>query len=1108
MKCGKCGFENPDLMRFCGNCGNPLVKKKRFAELKEVAIIFIDMVGYTTYSEGKDPEEVNEALTRYWKLIAEIVDKYDCHIDKYMGDAVLILCGYPRAHENDVERAVLIAQEFLTGVYGLNMLKGEDIQFRVGVHYGKVYAGEVGSDDHSEETVIGDPVNTAERIQSKAKPGTIAVSQEVESLTKLAFTFEKMGDLALRGKEESSTLYKVIGRKSQRGKFRGIEGLHIPMVGRDKELASLLDKFKQSFDSKSISETIIMGNAGLGKTRLTSEFLSTLKQSEKEKLKVLKGRCLPYGDKFINWPILDIIKNLFELKDNDEPELAHNKIRGQLIHILGDIDLGVVKGDLLLMKLLGLEHPDIPADMKPEKVRELTILILTKILTIIAKKEKLVLIIEDLHWIDYSSVEILESVLRRVEDLPIMVIFVTRPEYKESAVCREFVKNISGKGDILNIELSELSPKYTKKMVEMLLEVEKLPEELKAIIVRHSEGNPFFTEEIIKCLIDRGVLVNKGKYWKAMKKITDVDIPKTVQAVIQTRIDTLTREDKSLLQSASVIGKVFLKTIIKDIFPDINDSQLQGLLDRNLIEKDYSEIKEDEDAKYKFKHILIQEVVYNSILKKVKSGLHLKIAEWIERTHEGDLASFYDLLGYHFERGGEYNRAVKYLYLAGERARKTFANSEGELLLKDALDKLKYIDDTDGYAGKIKSALANIDTHVGKNDDALKLYMELLESTEDLKERRGIQRHIGEVYQRMSEYESALEWFHKIKDGLVPDKDVNEIFTIDVSIAWIRYLQGSTEQFGKILFNLLEMIDSIDEDDILLRKRKSRLYNLFGIYYANTGKSELSTEYYQKNIDLNEELNDIEGLGVAYNNIAGNYSHIGDYIESLKYYKKSLAIAEQTGDMLSQAITTYNLGQIYLSFNVIDEAEEYLRRYMYINRMIENNLGIGYGSAGLGSVCERRGEFPAALEYYEGSYNKFTELGSRGLALYALSKWTRCLIKSGELKEAAKKFFLYKKGTGDDNSTEIRYIDALLQGAIGDNEEAVEKFEIILSETIAEGTKEDLPDILKIIFTHTLKYDTTKAEKIKNEMIASLEDLMNDIPEEFQQSFKDYYLNI
>ncbi len=238
-----------------------------------------------------------------------------------------------------------------------------------------------------------------------------------------------------------------------------------------------------------------------------------------------------------------------------------------------------------------------------------------------------------------------------------------------------------------------------------------------------------------------------------------------------------------------------------------------------------------------------------------------------------------------------------------------------------------------------------------------------------------------------------------------------------------------------------------------------------------------------------------------------NYKYNRENI-ALKYYKKSLAIAEQTGNMLSQAITTYNLGEIYLSFNVIDEAEEYLRRYMYINRMIENNLGIGYGSSGLGSVCERRGEFSAALEYYEVSYSKFTELGSKGLALYALDKWIRCLIKAGELKEAAKKFFLYKKGTGDDNSTDIRYIDALLQGAVGGNEEAVEKFEIILSETRAEGTKEDLPDILKTIYTHTLKYDTAKAEKIKNEMIASLEDLMNDVPEEFQQSFKDYYLNI
>ncbi len=1101
-KCPDCGFKNPDIMKFCGNCGNPFIEKKKVSELRDIAVLFIDMVGFTSFSEGKDPEEVSELLNKYWKIVSEIVEKYDCYIDKYIGDAVLILCGFPHGHENDSERAILIALEIINGMRGLNLLIKQKIQFRFGIHYGNVFAGDVGGNSFSAKTVIGDVVNTAERIQELADPDTIYVSYDIYEFTNKFFDFQKVGNKHLKGKEEEIGICKVLGRKNKRKSFRGIEGLNIPMVGRDEELKLLVDKFSNITASKSIEIGLIRGGAGIGKSRLSEEFLSTVKQKYSDKVSIIKGRCLPYGESFVNWPIIQLVKTILGIEDSDTAFLIKGKIKYYLRTHFGGFKIELIDADKILGLLLGAEET---IDIEPEKIRNQTILVFIELLKKESLDKYLVVVIEDIHWIDFSSIEILRETIKRLDNVSLLLLLITRPEYKESITCKNFLESLTQDRELLNIKLDRLSRNNTRKMVELLLEIEKLPDKLKELIISHSEGNPFFTEEIIKSLIDREILVSKGDSWHAVREITDIDIPKTVTSVIQARVDTLSEDEKQILQTASVIGKTFWKKILDSIIPNIKTAQFQGLLDRGLI-KNIISMAENE-LQYKFKHILIQEVVYRSIVKKIKRELHLRIAGWIENSYSDNLEGYYDLLAIHYNKGGNEEKAIEYIYLAGEKAKKNYANSEALALLENVVRKTKLSPEFNDYRKKAKKSIANIYSTLGKNEKAIEDYQEALNLTKDERENKEIRISIGEVYQRMSDYNHALKIFNDVLSELSSQR-FDEWQSVMTSIAWIKYLQGDIKKMGKIIADINEKLLKKDVPKKEYEKYVTRLNNLYGIYHSNKGDWKKSIEYYKKNIEIYERQNDLGGVSTTYNNIAENYSQIGDFKKCIGYYEKSLNIAEKTGEMLGQAIPLYNLGETYLGLNALEKAEEYLNKYMIINRQIDNHLGIGYGSAGLGSVYLRRKNYPKAMEYFNNSYQMFDKLGSRSLKLYAFSKIIKGLIIQGQLDEAREKFSIFKQETNDDKDETLLYFNGLLEGESGNYIKAVEILDNIIKSYKESGNIEEIPNILlyKIKY-EKLNNDRTAVKKTKAKMEELLNKLKIGIPDEFVADYLEYYKN-
>ncbi|MCD6578549.1 tetratricopeptide repeat protein [bacterium] len=1093
-KCSKCDFENPDFMKFCGNCGQALEEEEPFAELREIAIIFGDMVNFTKFSENKTPEQVNDTLNRYWKLLAEIVKKYDCHIDKYLGDGVLVLCGYPRAHENDCERAILITDEFIQGKRGLNYLTKSNIQFRFGIHYGKVYAGAVGGGNYTQDSVMGDTVNTAERIQEKAESDTIYISKDVFNLVKGLFYFEEKGNFNFKGKINKLDLYKFIYKEKTRGKIRGIESLHIPMIGRDRELNGLIDNFNISLKENIPFIELISGEAGIGKSRLLNEFLGTIEQKHKDRILALKGRCLPYGEKFSNWPIMELIRNIFELKESDDFNMIISKIRGYLISEFGDLKIGYIDALDIILHFLGLKE----MDMEPKKMRNQLLTIMENILQKIQIKNKLVIIIEDFHWIDISSLEFLKNILKRIRNSSSFVLLITRPEYRERDVLKTFINSLE-KERTQTIELKPLKKKDSRKIIELLLEIEKLPSYLKDLIVEHSEGNPFYTEEIIKTLIDKGTLIPKGDHWEATKVIEDVDIPKSVNAVIQARIDALSIEEKKLLQSASVIGYTFDESIIRDIFPKFHKEKLDDLLERNLLERDVEKLA-GATNKYKFKHILIQEVTYGSILHKIRRELHNKIASWIEENLKENIASHYNLLAYHFEKAQKIDKAIYYYNASAKLAQENFALAEAESIYKKIIKLAKT---TTGIATafirNVNTELGNIYSHIGENKKALNYYNEILQNSKDESEKFSLNKSIGEVYQRMANYEKALEYFNNLKK-LTGENDLKDQISINISIAWVKYLQGDINKMGEILTDSIKKVN--ESKDKGKEKINPRIFNLMAIYYSHKGNTKRSTEYYLKAMEHYKKSNDIGGMGVIYNNLAGNYSQMGNYKMSLEAYKKSLDIAEKTGENLSKAISLYNIGEIYGSLFILDKAEEYLNRYIELNKIIDNNLGFGYGYMGLATIFEKKDDLKKAEEYAKRSTDTFHNLGSKDLEDAAKSVLAKIYILENKKSDAKLLIADLEKKWGEDNES-ILLLKGIFHGESNNFNKSLEYFNKLEKLYDNEENNESLLDTLryKIIYSNDKKEKAESREKLHsliNEMLVNISD-------EAIESFINFY---
>ncbi|MGB8647724.1 MAG: adenylate/guanylate cyclase domain-containing protein [Anaerolineae bacterium] len=531
-------------------------------ERRIVTILFCDVKGSTAMAEKLDPEEWADIMNRAFQYLIEPVYHYEGTVARLMGDAILAFFGAPIAHEDDPYRAVLASLDILKGISEyreqVQREKGLDFSVRVGLNTGLVVVGNIGSDLKYEYTAMGDAINLASRLQSAADPNSILISDNTRRLVAPLFEFEDKGKLEVKGKSEPVQVYRVIEAKKGAIKTRGIAGLASPMVGRRREFSTLM-QITDDLRHGHGSVVAIVGEAGLGKSRLMAEWRKAVElQGGEPNIRWVEGRCLSYGASMAHHLSTDILRGLIGAPAGSSEEETRTALYKTVEQALGN-DLKEVYP--YLGHLLGI-HLD---DEMAARVKYLDgpvlqgkyIAATRRLLQALARSEPTIIVSEDIHWADPSSVELGLQVLPVVAESPLVFVFVTRqdketPGWKLVSQSHE----IAGAG-ALELYLAPLSDTDSKQLVSNLLEVESLPENVRQLILSKAEGNPFFVEEVIRMLIDRGGLKRQDGAWAVTREIQNIEIPDTLQGVLTARIDRLPDDAKRTLQIAAVIGRKF-----------------------------------------------------------------------------------------------------------------------------------------------------------------------------------------------------------------------------------------------------------------------------------------------------------------------------------------------------------------------------------------------------------------------------------------------------------------------------------------------------------------------------------------------------------------------
>ncbi len=708
MKCPKCQTENPEAKRFCRecgaelllvcwNCGTSLEPEDKFcgdcgqkltveaavlatepvvdAERKQVTALFSDLSGYTAMTERLDPEDVKEMTSRIFDGVRGIVGKYEGFIERFAGDGVLALFGATKSHEDDPIRAIRAAREIHELVDALNpeyeAKVGAPLSMHSGINTGLAVTGD-GDPEKGTHGVTGEAINIAARLTSLATAGQILVGGGTFHRAEGYFSFKDLGRKEVKGKTRPIKVYKVLSTKEQPVKTHRLSGLRAKLIGRKAEMTQLqaaVDRLKQGQGSI-IS---VCGDGGTGKSRLVEEFKATL---DFEKIQWREGHAYAYSQNIPYFPIIDLMNRAWRIDEGDPPKKVRETIETGVERLLGKKE----EYAPYIGSLYSLSYPEIE-EVSPEFWRSRLFEGMQAIVASLAKRAPTVFCIEDIHWADPSTLELLRHIFSSIKH-PTAFVCVYRLPFSLFSD-----QEIRAMGKLYEeIRLRELSPLDVIVMLKSLLKTDTIPRELQRSIQDRVEGNPFYLEEFANSLLESGVLVRENGDWKLTRPLADADVPSTVQGVISARLDRLEKDMKRILQEASVIGRAFLYEVLKRITEtrDDLDACLHGLERLDIVRARRLAL----DLEYFFKHALTQEVVYNGLLKKARQEIHERIGLVMERLFEERLPEFYETLAFHFKLGRSLLKAVYYLMRSGEKSLRRWAVQESHQYYQEAFDIL------------------------------------------------------------------------------------------------------------------------------------------------------------------------------------------------------------------------------------------------------------------------------------------------------------------------------------------------------------------------------------------------------------------------------------
>jgi class 3 adenylate cyclase/tetratricopeptide (TPR) repeat protein len=727
IRCPSCGEENPERFRLCGFCGAALARSAPERETrKTVTVLFTDVTGSTALGERLDPESLRDVMGRYFAGMREVIERHGGTVEKYIGDAVMAVFGVPVVHEEDALRAVRAAAEMRDALERLNVdlraSRGLTLEARTGINTGSVVVGPGGP---GEAIVVGDAVNVAARLQAAAAPGEIVIGAATQGLVRDAVEVGPAESLELKGKSEPVVAYRI--RQVSPGAEGRRRRLDAPMVGRQRELDMLHQAFDRAVSARSSQLFTILGAAGVGKSRLVAEFLGAVRDDAR----VVRGRCLSYGDGITYWPAAEIVRGAVGIEEGDSAEMARERV--------DTFVAGLPEATAIARGLVGI------IGLEASAAQEELVWAFRRALEHLADRGPLVVLVDDIHWAEPTLLDLIESVADLARDAPILLVCPARPEFLDDRPTWG-----GGKVNATTILLEPLSAGSALELIDALVPGGALPAAVRERIAEAAEGNPLYVEEFLGMLIDDGALVAEADGWTASRDLDSVAVPPTIQALLAARLDRLGSEERAVAERASVVGRIFDQSSVVALSPATDRADvprnLVALVRKELIRPDRSGLSQGEA--FRFRHLLIRDAAYERLPKAERAELHEAFGGWLDTAAGDRLSEVEEIVGYHLEQAFRYReelapvderarelarRAAQRLIAAGRRAVERSDIAGAVNLLERATVLL---DPADPIRLDVLTDLGRALNSNGRFDDAAACFAEALERSQSAGDER------------------------------------------------------------------------------------------------------------------------------------------------------------------------------------------------------------------------------------------------------------------------------------------------------------------------------------------------------------------------------------
>ncbi|MDA2910834.1 AAA family ATPase [Nitrospiraceae bacterium AH_259_D15_M11_P09] len=926
-----------------------------------MTVLFCDLVESTALAQQLGPEAMHTLLNQFFVLALTEVHRYAGTINQFLGDGFMALFGAPLAYEDHSDRAVRTAlgiqHALVEGCLSQDYAGGHKVAVRIGVNTGPVVVGKIGDNLRMDYTAVGDTTHLAARLQELAEPGTIYLSDQTHRAIRHQFECQSMRARLPKSKGEPVTVYKVQGTRvhQQVAPWRWGREISAPLVGREAELGTLTACFERVARHQG-GMVFLLGEPGIGKSRLVAE---ARRRVSEQGLSWLEGRAFSYSQTISYGPFLELIKSEAGITDQDREAESWAKLEQRITALCPDEVAEILP---YLATLLAL-NVSAPFDsrvkyLNSEDMGRQIFRTSRHFFERLAQAHPLVLLFEDMHWADESSVKLLEHLLPLTKTLPLLICWVSRPELQESAVAVQNEAQEQYAARYTEITLGPLSSTESADLVCRLLQSERVSPRVQEVTVAKAGGNPFFMEEVVHTLIDTGALkrTQDATDWLATKQLDEITLPDTIQGVIMARVDRLQEDIKQVLKLASVIGRHFFYRVLRSLTEPVAtlDPSLAILQHLDLIR----EKRRIPELEYFFKHALVQEATYDSILMNRRRDLHRQVAQCIEALYAARKEEFASLLAYHYARAEEWEKALDFLLKAGDQAGQLAADAE---------------------------ALAHY-------HQAMATYGRVHGDRWDPVQRAALERKIGEALFRRGEHRQAMECLYRALTYLGTPYPGSQ-----QGLRW-AILKQLLVQVAHRVWPALIQTQAADRPDAGAQERS--------LIYETMAWHDVFVDRQRFVLDTLLELNLSERQGLAVGIAQGSFT-LGLVLNAISlrrlaehYHRRNVAWSEQIQHPRA-------LGHAYLGLGIHEHysgrpqaALDHFRRAITAYKEAGHLRGMAATKARAGSVLGRLGAFPSAIEVAQEAIRIGRDGADPPSSVYglALESWVRRDV--GEIERA------------------------------------------------------------------------------------------------------------